>query len=190
MERRPEDPQSLTAQFLKEIQQEFPKFRVVKKKGDALSWLIDRALKTATLGAQSEYLTHYHTVIGYTLYVPNAWDSTPDVSRVITLRHERVHLRQFRKYTAVGMAFVYMVPFFPVGLAYGRARIEWEAYTETLRATADYKGIDAAKQPWLKEHIIKQFTSGAYGWMWPFRGQLERWYADAIATIENEQKKR
>ena len=81
------------------------------------------------------------------------------------------------------MAFLYFVPFFPLGLAYGRARIEWEAYTETLRATAELKGMDAAQSPALRARIVRQFTGPAYGWMWPFRSVVERWFDEALRDI-------
>ncbi len=142
------------------------------------------ALKVLTLGRMREYLTHYHTVIGDTLYVPDAWHRTADLERVITLRHERVHLRQRRRWGLPLMTFLYLVPFFPLGLAYGRARIEWEAYTETLRATAELKGLDAARSPALRQEILRRFTSADYGWMWPFESRVSRWYDRAIEDIE------
>ena len=177
---------SLTDDFLAEIRREFPRFRVVSKKGSPLSRVIDATLKIVTLGHQREYLTHYYTVIFHTLYTPDGWEESDDIDRVITLRHERVHLRQLRRYTPPGMVFLYLFPFFPLGLAYGRARIEWEAYAETLRATAELRGLPAARSDRLRRHILKQFTSGSYGWMWPFEGQLARWYDEALAQIERE----
>ena len=180
------EPASETERFIEEIRREFPSFRVIHKRDDGFSKLIDAALKVVTLGGQREYMTHYHTVIANRLYVPTCWSREDDLDRVIVLRHERVHLRQSKRYTFVGMAFLYLVPFFPVGLAYGRARIEWEAYTESIRATAELRGLDAAKSPSLRKHIVKQFMSAAYGWMWPFEGQVQRWYDEALKVIEAE----
>jgi hypothetical protein len=165
------------------IRSEFPTFRVVPKRDDRLSHVIDRALRIVTLGAQHEYLSHYHTVLGNTLYVPLGWDDIPDAQRIITLRHELVHLRQNRRWGFPLFAFLYLVPFFPLGLAYGRARIEWEAYEETVRATAELLGPDAAESPQLRSRIVEQFTSGAYGWMWPFPRSVHRWYDDALEKI-------
>jgi hypothetical protein len=173
--------------FVAEMTREFPTFRIVPKRGDRLSRVIDRALRIVTLGAQHEYLSHYHTVLGNTLYVPAGWDDIPDVHRVITLRHERVHLRQNRRYGFPFFAFLYLVPFFPLGLAYGRARIEWEAYEETVRATAELLGIEDAESPALRRRIVDQFTSGAYGWMWPFPRSVHRWYDEALEKIRREQ---
>jgi len=169
--------------FIAEIKREFPRFRIVEKQGSRLSRAIDIALRVLTFGAQREFMTRYHTVLWDTLYVPELWASTPDLSRLITLRHERIHLRQRKRYGDFMMTFLYLIPFFPLGLAYGRARIEWEAYTETLRATAEYCGLVAARSPALRDHILRQFRSGAYGWMWPFRRAVERWYDHAVAAL-------
>jgi hypothetical protein len=165
---------------------EFPRFRLVPKHGDRLSRLIDVFLRVVTLGAQNAYLTHYHTVLGDTLYVPGSWNSASDVQRAIILRHERVHLRQRRRYGSALMTFLYLVPFFPLGLAYGRARLEWEAYTETLRATAEYCGIEAAEDAQLRRQIVGRFLDGAYGWMWPFGTRVRKWFDRAMDEIRAE----
>lgn len=170
--------------FIDELKGEFPRFRIVYKRTDALSKAIDGVLRVVTFGGQRRYMTHYHTVLGNTLYVPDTWDRTACLERVITLRHERVHLRQRRRYGDVLMALIYLVPIFPLGLAYGRARIEWEAYAETLRATAELKGLEAARAPALREHVVRQFTSGAYGWMWPFPVAVQKWYDEVVAELE------
>jgi hypothetical protein len=175
---------SLSEPFIDELKREFPRFHIVKKRDSTLSRVIDVVLRVITLGAQREFMTRYHTVLWDTLYVPDQWDTTPDVARLITLHHERIHLRQRRRYGDLVMTFLYLVPFFPLGLAYGRARLEWEAYTETLRATARYRGLEAARSAELREHIVRQFTSGAYGWMWPFPKSVGRWYEAALAELD------
>jgi hypothetical protein len=176
--------------LIADITREFPSFRIRPKSESGLQRAIDVVLKIITLGAQHEYLTRYHTVLGYTLWVPSAWPNSPDEARYILLRHERVHLRQRRRYGMIGMALIYLLPFFPLGLAWGRARIEWEAYTETLRATADVKGLEAARDPTLHDYLVKQFVSGAYGWMWPFPRTIRRWIAQVLGDIEREHARR
>jgi len=177
---------TLCEQMLAEIQTEFPRFRLVPKQGDRLSHLIAWLLRVVTLGGQRSYLEKYHTVLGWTLYLPNAWTSASDVERAIVLRHERIHLRQQRRYGRLLMAFLYLVPFFPVGLAYGRARLEWEAYEETLRATAEYRGLDAVHDPALRRQLIARFTGGDYGYMWPFAGQVNRWLDRSLDALERQ----
>ena len=173
----------LTGSFIETIRHEFPAFRIVPKHGHWPSRAIDLALRVITFGGQRSYLTRYHTVIGNTLYVPPTWDLLGDLERVILLRHERVHLRQRRRYGALLMTFLYLFPFFPLGLAYGRARIEWEAYEETLRATAELLGLEAAHSSSLRAHIVRRFTGPDYGWMWPFERSVQAWYDQALANL-------
>ncbi len=171
------------ARVLAEIRQEFPNFRIVAKAESRLSRALDLTLKIVTFGGQRRYLSEYHTVIGDTLYVPSAWGSSTEIERAIVLRHERVHLRQRRRLGLPLMSFLYLFWILPLGLAWGRARLEWEAYTETLRATAELAGLDAARAPALRQKIVARFTGAAYGWMWPFERQVQRWYDEALTEI-------
>lgn len=170
--------------FVAEIRREFPNFRIEKKRQSPLQKAIHVALVAVTFGGQRVYLTHYHTVLFGVLWVPDAWDAMGDDDRYVLLRHERVHLRQRKRMGDVGMALVYLFPIFPLFLAWGRARIEWEAYVETLRATAELHGIDRANQ--LREGIVQRFTGPDYGWMWPFPRTIHRWFDEALDTIRRE----
>ena len=164
--------------LLRELEGEFPTFAIRKKRESGLQKAIDVALKIVTFGGQRVYLTRYHTVLFGTLWVPDSWDAMSDDDKYILLRHERVHLRQRKRMGDVVMTFVYLVPFFPLFLAYGRARMEWEAYVETIRATVEVKGVGAAED--LRSHIVGRFTGPDYGWMWPFPKTIHRWFDEAI----------
>jgi hypothetical protein len=169
--------------LLDEIRAEFPGFRLVRKDDSAFQRLIHGLLALATFGAQRGYLTSYQTTIGWTVYVTPDWDDRPADVRWVTLRHERVHLRQFRRYTRVGMALLYLLVPLPLGLAWFRAAFEKEAYAETIRAAVEVWGPARVREPAFRESILGQFTSGAYGWMWPFRRHLERWYDGVVAEL-------
>jgi hypothetical protein len=168
--------------LLDDIRREFPRFVVVAKRGDGLQQAIAVALALVTFGGQRRYLTHYHTVLFGRLYVPDGWARMDDDARYILLRHERVHLRQRRRMGDLRMAFVYLLPFFPLFLAWGRARIEWEAYVETIRATAEVHGLDAARA--LEDEIVRRYLGADYGWMWPFPGAVRRWFREVVADLE------
>lgn len=169
--------------YVAEMEREFPGLRILRKEDSSFQRLLDLGLRVVTFGAMSTYLTHYTTVIGRTIWVPTGWLKRDDDERYITMRHEAVHLRQMKRYTPIGMALLYGLPIFPLGLAYGRARIEWEAYAETLRAVAETRGEKAARAPELRAHIVRQFTSASYGWMWPFEKTIERWIDQELARI-------
>jgi hypothetical protein len=181
-------PFALSEPFRAEICQEFPSFAIVAKRTSTLQRVIHVALAVITLGQMRTYLTEYHTVLFGKLWVPDSWETMGDEDRYILLRHERVHLRQRRRMGDVAMALVYLVPFFPLGLAYGRARIEWEAYAETIRATAELKGLAAAKL--LRTFIVDRFVGPDYGWMWPFPRVVQRWFDDVIADLAAESETR
>ncbi len=172
--------------YLRELAREIPGLRLVYKRDDAFSRLLSRAVRVATFGAQSRYMTRYVTTIGRTIYVPEGWDARDPRNRYVTLRHEAVHLRQFRRMGRVGMSLMYLLPIFPLGLAWGRARIEWEAYAETFRATAEVFGQSVAERDELRQHVVKQFVSGAYGWMWPFPKTVNRWIDEVLAELRAE----
>jgi hypothetical protein len=170
--------------LLADILREFPDFGIRRKRASALQRAIAAALQIVTLGGQRGYLSAYHTVLFGKLYVSDAWDRMDDAARYILLRHERVHLRQRRRLGDLLLALVYLLPVLPVGLAWGRARIEWEAYVETIRATAQVHGLSAARA--LEPEIVRRYIGPDYAWMWPFPGTVRRWFREAITDIEAE----
>ena len=172
----------LHERLLADIATEFPGFAVVPKRDSALQKLIARLLLLVTLGGQRHYMTRYHTVLFGKLYVPEAWGAMDDRARYVLLRHERIHLRQRQRMGDVVMGFVYLFPLFPIGLAWGRARIEWEAYVETIVATAEVYGLEAARK--LEGEIVQRFVGPDYGWMWPFPATIRRWFRRVIDDLK------
>lgn len=181
---------AIDERYLEQLRAEFPGLRIVRKEDDRFSRLIDRALRVVTFGGQRDFLTRYVTTIGRTIYVPAGWERRSPESRYITLRHEAVHLRQFRRYGFVLMAALYLLPFFPLGLAWGRARLEWEGYAETIRATCEVHGLEAARDPRLHAYVVRQFTGPAYGWMWPFPRAVQGWIDRLVSELALEDSKR
>lgn len=170
-------------QYLLELKREFPSLRVVHKSDSAWAKILGTLVKIATFGGQSAFVSSYVTTLGCTIYVPDNWDVRSDDDRYIVMRHEAVHLRQFRRYTFAGMTFLYLIPIFPLGLAAGRAWIEWEAYRETFRAVFEVQGYSAAASSEFRERVVKQFVGGAYGWMWPFPAAVDRWIDGVLAEF-------
>lgn len=169
--------------LLAEIRAEFPRFRIVRKDRSAFQRVIGAALRVVTLGAQRGYLTHYQTTLGARVYVTPDWDEHPAADRYVTMRHEREHLRQFRRYTWPLMALAYVLLPLPVGFAWCRAALEKQGYAETIRAAAEVHGLAYVEDPSFRAYVVEQFVSGAYGWMWPFRNQIEGWYDGVVASV-------
>jgi hypothetical protein len=169
--------------LLAEIRAEFPRFRLVKKHESALHRLIHRGLIVITVGRMRAYLDGYQTTIGRSIYVTRDWDDLPRDDRYVTLRHELIHLRQFRQFTTPLMALLYLLIPLPMGLSYFRAHFEKEAYAESIRAAAEVYGPDHVARTSYRDHIIGQFTGASYGWMWPFRRNMESWYDSVLASL-------
>jgi len=165
------------------LRAEIPGFRIVRKDRSRLHRAIHRALIVVTVGRMTSYLDSYQTTIGKTVYVTSDWDDWDPDRRYVTLRHEAVHLRQFRKLTLPVMALLYLLVPLPMGLAYFRARFEMEAYAESIRAAAEVWGRDYPTATAYRSHVIEQFVGPSYGWMWPFRRAVERWYDGVVATL-------
>ena len=144
---------------------------------------IDHALRVLTLGGQDRYLSEYVTTLGTTIWVPASWEAWSYRSRYKVLRHELVHVRQFERFTWVGMVLLYGFFPLPAGLAWGRAMLEWEAYAVTLEVEAELDGLAAASDPALHEEIVSRFTGPDYGWMWPFEGWVRRRIAETVTAI-------
>jgi hypothetical protein len=165
------------------LRSEIPGFRIVRKDESALHRAIHVVLVAVTFGRMRSYLDSFQTTIGKTVYVTPDWDTRTPEQRYVTLRHEAVHLRQFRKWTLPVMAVLYVLVPLPMGLAYCRARFEMEAYAESIRAAAEVWGPDYPRGTSYRKYVIDQFMGASYGWMWPFRPALERWYDRILATL-------
>jgi hypothetical protein len=176
--------EALYRAYCDELAKEHGRLVVIKKGESGLCRVIDRALKVLTFGRQSRFLTSYTTTLGKRIYVPDDWERYPAIERYLILRHEAVHVRQFRRFTWPGMTLIYLLLPLPMGLAAGRALIEWEAYRETLVATWQVKGEVAARDPALADHIVARFVGADYGWMWVFGGQVRRAIARTLRELE------
>jgi len=98
-----------------------------------------------------------------------------------------VHMRQAKNIGFALFAFLYIFAWFPLGLARCRAKFEMEAYAESMAVHHEY-GRDILNKDY-KEWMISHFTGAAYGWMWPFRGDVERWFVETASKVLARQQK-
>ena len=168
---------------IKEVQAEFPAFSVVSKQKSNFMKAINVALKIITFGKMKTFMTTFTTTIGPTMYVPETWLTRFPSDRIITVRHERVHLRQSKKYGNILFSLMYMFLPLPIFFAYFRMKFEQEAYEETLRAYYACYGMPALLSFHLRSNILEHFTSAEYFWMWPWKKSLNRWYDKAVVNI-------
>jgi hypothetical protein len=167
--------------LINEMQKEFPKFVLLEKKSSTLMKIIDVFLKIITLGHMSTFMTKFITTVGYKVYTPPGWET---MDKIGILRHERVHMRQMRKYGRIWFTLSYLFLPLPTVLAYYRKKYEQEAYEETIRYVAERYGILAAERAEFRENIINHFTGAQYFWTWPWRDSIAFWFDDIIEDIK------
>jgi len=148
--------------------------------------LIDSFLRVASLGKTKNFMTNFVTTIGSTVYVTEDWDILSSSTKAITLRHERVHMRQSKRLGRFLFSFLYLFAPVPILFAYYRTKFEKEAYEESLKAYFEYYGSKFFT-PALKENVIHHFSSSEYLWMWINNRSIEEWYDNVVKEITKEQ---
>ncbi len=158
--------------------EEFLDFRIVPKSESRFMRLLG-----VLLFFNKQFMTSFVTTIGNRMWVPPNYDDWSDVGKASLLRHERVHLRQQRRYGMFRYVLMYLVWPLPFWRAKGRMLLEREAYTESMDAWAQYYGIEFLERSNVCDTMIGHFTTGEYGWMWTKRADIEKWYDDALQVI-------
>jgi hypothetical protein len=174
-------------ELIADIRKEFPDFRLVPKEKSSFMRLLDLLLRIITFGQMKAFMTTFTTTIGNTIYTPSVWPMKPAKSKIIILRHERVHLRQ-RARLGLWYSVSYLLFPLPAVFAYCRMKYEMEAYAESLQAISDIHGMSTLKSEALKDAYVKHFTGPEYFWTWPWRGRIERWYDETAKSIQEQNK--
>lgn len=176
--------EALLAAYVDELRAANPRFKLIAKGDSKLCKLIDRTLKVITFGGMRAFQTSFVTTLGQRIYVPDDWPAWPAGERYCILRHEAVHVEQFRRFSLGLMVLVYLLLPLPVGFAPGRTWLEWQGYRETLRATWQVYGRDSARSTATIEHIVARFTGPEYAWMWVSGWHVRRWIARELDRLE------
>jgi len=170
--------------IIEETKLEFPDFEILPKKESKLMKVIDIALKIITFGQMKNFMTGFITTIGNKVYVPETWDNNTLTSKAEIIRHERIHMRQAKRYGRFLFSLLYLALPLPTVFAYFRKKFEQEAYEESLKALYEYHG-ESVFTPRLKNFFISHFVSANYFWMWPFQKNLESWYDGVVSKIKS-----
>ena len=168
--------------LIDDIKKEFPDFKIIKKTDSRFMKLINFFLRVASFGKMKTFMDSFITTIGTTVYVPDSWDARSVSSKAITMRQERVHMRQAREFGRITFSLLYLLFPVPAVFAYFRMKFEKEAYEESLKAAYEYYGTKLFTQA-LKDDIVQHFTSAEYMWMWPWKKSIEEWYDGVVAGI-------
>lgn len=170
--------------LLDELRVEFPAFTTKPKATSFFMKLVNVLLLLLTFGKQKKFMTNFTTTIGSTVYTSSMWEWMDDYSRVIVLRHERVHLRQAKKHGRFVFGFLYLFCPLPLFYANWRTRFEMEAYEESMQALHDYGGN--LLSPSYRDTMLNHFLSAEYGWMCRDRAKVEQWFSSTLERVLRE----
>jgi len=167
---------------------------IIEPKASKWYWKVLAFLLTCISFGKIKFMDTSVTTLANRIGTPSTWDPNDVDTSYEVLLHESTHVAQYKKYgfgnVWVGVlvvGFAYLLLPFPIGIAYCRAMIEWAAYQQSIRAIIQLHGADAARASNIKSFYVSQFTSVAYLWMWPFPGQVGKWYDDAVTRIAKEE---
>lgn len=118
------------------------------------------------------FMSHYWTALGNKIYYPERLTAPPE-HYIVTIAHEKVHIRQMQKLTTPVFLFLYLCCPLPIGLAWFRWRMEREAYLVNIAA--------APNRLRTIECIVKKLGSAEYGWCWP-KPWMRRWFLRQLVS--------
>jgi hypothetical protein len=168
--------------YIADLKVEFPKLRIYHEK----SWWLNIIFNAPLLKKLRWF--NYTQTIGSNIWLSNNWDSYSPSSQMCILRHERQHLLQFKKYGLLGMVFLYLFVFFPIGLAYFRAKFEREGCFETIRARIQYYGDMSEVKEGCRQSYLNALVRASYLWAWPFKKKVLAWFEEDWIAAVNERK--
>lgn len=167
-----------------DISREFPSFKIVPKANSFLMKCINAFMLVCSFGKANQFMVAFVTTIGCTVYTPTDWETWGNTDHCEILSHERIHMRQSKRLTSFLYSLAYLIPFFPLGLAFFRAKFEMEAYTESMRVIQAAGGV--LTDPNLKARFVGYITGPSYLWAWPFQSYVEKWYDNAVLELQTE----
>ena len=178
--------------LLDRVKLEIPGVRVILHKNSRCIRAIYALIRVFSKGFDS---SHYTTTIGKRMYVPDDWYNRSPRLRYEVLRHELVHMRQFRRwpFRFFDLPVLRLVNFLTVSFCYllvlptkrtMRAKFEREAYTQTLLVRYEIYGpytLDIAMR--LTSKMARVFGGPDYFYMWS-APDARKWAAATMEAIE------
>lgn len=159
-------------EYMDRLRVEFPKLEISDKR----PWWLRFVFKLP--GIKKLYWNNATQAIGMNIWLSDRWNQMSPFSKLSVLRHERQHLIWFRRHTTILAAFLYLLVFFPIGLAYYRARFERAGYQESVRTRVQYFGASQRVKDDCWEMYKRVFTGWMYLKMWPFPKRIRKWFEE------------
>ena len=168
--------------FHVETRKEFPNYVVVLKTNSWFMRFLGALMYAVTFGHSNSFMLMV-TTIGTTVYVPKDWGKREPAARLVTLRHERVHMRQSRTWGPLFTVAYLLLPL-PILFAWCRTKWEREAYEESMYARVELLGLKSIDNSTYRTHILSHFSGPSYFWAWILESSNEKWYDGVVAKLK------
>jgi hypothetical protein len=176
-----EEVERKLVKFHVETRKEFPDYTIVLKTNSWFMRFLGKLMYAMTFGHSNSFMEMV-TTIGTTVYVPKDWDRREPEARLVTLRHERVHMRQSRTWGPLFSVAYLLLPL-PILFAWCRTIWEREAYEESMRTRVELRGIKSIDNSVYRAHILGHFSGPSYFWAWVLKSSNEKWYDSVVARL-------
>lgn len=158
--------------YMGHLRATFPKLKISRKKPWWLRFVFNLpGIKKLEWGNATQ-------TVGMNIWLSDRWDEIHPTYQMSTLRHEKKHLIWFNDYGLILVSILYLFCFFPIGLAYFRARMERDGYAESLKARVEYFGTSDRVKEKGREMYERAFTGWMYLKMWPFKKTIRKWFEE------------
>lgn len=174
-------------ELLAKTKEEFPRFRVTRRKNSWLRpvfWILSKTLRRK--------FENFTTTIFSHMYVGEGWDDLSQNEKYQVLRHEKTHVHQFHywplgkrlwflNHLAVAICYLAVLPV----LWTFRAKFEREGYTQTMLVWYELYGpfSDISMEYWARR-MATTFSSSTYAWMWT-RTSAYAWAMETMRRIND-----
>ncbi|MHA1372516.1 MAG: hypothetical protein ACTSWN_02420 [Promethearchaeota archaeon] len=168
--------------LLFQIKKEFPNFDIIHKKDSRFSQMLGKITFW-----NRDFNRRYNTTIGPKIYVSHLYDDPQHYtwkSKFKLMCHERIHMRQMRKYGLIPFFLVFGLFPLPAKLAYFRRKWEAEAYELNIFFKYQDGGREAVLSEKYINDILDQFCGPFYFWTWHSRKAIVRWMIKTVKKIE------
>ena len=160
------------------VRQHVPDLRLVHKA--EVPWM--RWAGAVLRPAMPEFMTHYATVVGDTVYLPRPVERIDREVLAATLAHELIHQLDQARW---GPVFYVS---YAVGLPTGRgARAVWErrAYAVDLMLAHHQEGERGLHRK--AEQLVRLFSGPGYLWMWAGRRAAREFLRPTVEAVRSEE---
>ena len=156
------------------VRASFPKLRLIEKRHSPFMITLGWAIRPLN----ADFMTRYTTVVGATVYLPQAVESIERDQLAATLAHELVHQLDQRS-APLWFYLTYLLFPLPVGRSW-RAHWERRGYAVDLMLAHEVSSQALERRA---EWIVDLFAGPSYGWMWAGKRSARAFLAEVVAEV-------